>query len=164
MTDKSKNKPILTTLRFHAITLIAAVVAAFAATSSASLGWPLWARFMGWVAFYTRGHSAKDAFCSYLCLAAGIAMGVAAVLAVGMLVPATGPLAFGIVVFVVAMIVVSLRVAAPLNNIPAYFLGLITFFAAHLEPGLLAVAELLSVSGLGSVAAWWASRLQRQVA
>ena len=91
-------------------------------------------------------------------------MGVAAVLAVGMLVPATGPLAFGIVVFVVAMIVVSLRVAAPLNNIPAYFLGLITFFAAHLEPGLLAVAELLSVSGLGSVAAWWASRLQRQVA
>jgi len=56
MTDKSKNKPILTTLRFHAITLIAAVVAAFAATSSASLGWPVWAMFMGWVAFYTRGH------------------------------------------------------------------------------------------------------------
>lgn len=164
MTVNPENALISPTLKFNIITLIAAVVAAVAATSSASLGWPVWAMFMGWVAFFTRGHSAKDAFCSYICLAAGITLGVGAVLAVGALIPVAGPLAFGIVVFVVAMIVVSLRIVAPVNNVPAYFLGLITFFAAHVEPSLIAVAELLSVSGLGSLAAWLASRLQRQMA
>jgi uncharacterized membrane protein YgaE (UPF0421/DUF939 family) len=74
-----------------------------------------------------------------------------------------GPFAFGVVVFVVAMIVVTLRIAAPVNNIPAYFLGLITFFAAHVEPGLVAVSELLSVSSLGTFAAWLAHCSQRNI-
>lgn len=163
MTINTKSLAQARFAKFNVITVIAATTAALAATSSASLGWPVWAMFMGWVAFFTRGHSAKEAVYSYLCLAAGIVMGVGAVLGVGALLPLIGPFAFGAVVFVVAMIVVSLRVAAPLNNIPAYFLGLITFFAAHVEPGLLAVSELLSVSGLGSFAAWLAHRLQRKV-
>jgi hypothetical protein len=120
--------------------------------------------FMGWVAFFTRGNSAREAGFSYLCLAAGIVMGTGAVLSVGALMPLLGPLSFGVVVFVVAMIVVTLRAAAPVNNIPAYFLGLITFFAAHLEPSWLALAELLSVSGLGTFAAWLAHRLQSKMA
>jgi hypothetical protein len=119
--------------------------------------------FIGWVAFFTRGHSAPEAFYSYLCVAIGIAFGVGAALAVGALMPIMGPLAFGPVVFVMAMIVVSLRIAAPINNIPAYFLGLITFFAAHLEPGLLAFSELAAVSGLGSFAAWTAHQLQSKI-
>ncbi len=164
MTTETKNIALPQTVKFNVITVIAAVIAAVAATSSASLGWPVWAMFMGWVAFFTRGHSARDATYSYLCLASGIVMGVGAVLAVGALLPLIGPFAFGAVVFVVAMVVVSLRIAAPLNNIPAYFLGLITFFAAHVEPGLVAVVELLSVSGLGSFAAWFASHLQRRMA
>lgn len=163
MTTQTKSIALPQTVKFNVITVIAAVIAAVAATSSASLGWPVWAMFMGWVAFFTRGHSARDATYSYLCLASGIVMGVAAVLAVGALLPLIGPFAFGAVVFVVAMVVVSLRIAAPLNNIPAYFLGLITFFAAHMEPSILAVSELLSVSGLGSFAAWLAHRLQRKV-
>lgn len=163
MPSNTKAFTLPQTAKFNVITVIAAVTAALAATSSASLGWPVWAMFMGWVAFFTRGHSAKEAIYSYLCLASGIVMGVGAVLAVGALLPLIGPFAFGAVVFVVAMIVVSLRVAAPLNNIPAYFLGLITFFAAHMEPSILAVSELLSVSGVGSFAAWLAHRLQGKV-
>ncbi|URK85893.1 DUF1097 family protein (plasmid) [Rhizobium sp. RCAM05350] len=62
-----------------------------------------------------------------MCLAIGIGFGIGAAFAVAALMPLIGPLAFGPVVFVVAIIVVSLRAAAPLNNVPAYFLGLITF-------------------------------------
>lgn len=163
MTSEIKAAPAPTSMRFTALTLAAALTAAIAATTSASLGWPVWAMFMGWVAFFTRDHSARDAFYSYLCLVIGIAFGVGAALAVGALLPLIGPLAFGPVVFVVAIIVVSLRAAAPINNVPAYFLGLITFFAAHLEPGILAFSELAAVSGLGSFAAWVAHRLQTKI-
>jgi hypothetical protein len=61
------------------------------------------------------------------------------------------------------MIVATLRLAAPVTNLPAYFLGLITFFAAHLEPNVLAVAELMSVSALGTFAAWLAHRAQNRI-
>lgn len=163
MASEIKAAPAPTSMRFTALTLAAAFTAAIAATTSASLGWPVWAMFMGWVAFFTRGHSARDAFFSYLCLAIGMGFGVGAALTIGVLMPLIGPLAFGPVVFVVAIIVVSLRAAAPINNVPAYFLGLITFFAAHLEPGILAFSELAAVSGLGSFAAFIAHQLQTKI-
>jgi hypothetical protein len=80
MTAQTNVQPRLFSLQFTAITAAAALTAAIAATTSASLGWPVWAMFMGWVAFFTRGHSAKEASYSYLCLAAGIVMGTGAVL------------------------------------------------------------------------------------
>ncbi|WP_428424263.1 DUF1097 domain-containing protein [Pararhizobium sp.] len=163
MTSNIKPASSPASMRFTLLTLVAALIAAVAATTSASLGWPVWAMFIGWVAFFTRGHSARDAFYSYLCLVIGFTLGIGAALAVAALVPLIGPLAFGPVVFVVAMVVVSMRALAPVNNVPAYFLGLITFFAAHIEPGLLAVSELAAVSGLGSIAGWTTHRLQTKI-
>ncbi len=158
-----KQQMIFGHLKFNLLTLTASVVAAIAAATSAGLGWPVWAMFVGWVAFFTGGHSAKAAISSYLCVAIGIAFGVFAAVGVGTLLPLIDYLAFGAVVFVVAMIVVSLRAAPLLNNIPAYFLGLITFFASHLVPGLPAFLELAAVSAIGSVAAWIAHRLQGRI-
>ncbi len=71
--------------KFNALTLIAAIVASLAATASAGLGWPVWAMFIGWVAFFTGEHSFKGALSSYICVAIGIALGNAAGLAVGSL-------------------------------------------------------------------------------
>lgn len=163
MISQAKAALAPTSVQFNFLTLIAAVTAAIAATTAASIGWPVWAMFMGWVAFYTRGHTAKEALFNYLCLAIGIAFGVGAALGIGALMPLMGPLAFGPVVFVVAIIVVSLRAVPHLNNVPGYFLGLITFFAAHIEPGFLAFSELAAVSGLGSFAGWLAHICQSRI-
>lgn len=150
--------------KFMGLTLIAAVVASIAATTSAGLGWPVWAMFMGWVAFFTGEHSARGAARSYACLAIGIAIGNLAAMGVGALMPHIDYLAFGVVVFIVATVVVSLRAVPVLNNIAAYFLGLITFFAAHLPPSLLAFGELAAVSALGAAAALVAHVLQGRAA
>lgn len=150
--------------KFIGLTLVAAVVAAIAATASAGLGWPVWAMFIGWVAFFTGQHSAKGAIRSYLCLAIGVAIGNFAALGVGTLMPLIDYLAFGAVVFVVAVVVVSLRAAPVLNNIPAYFLGLIAFFASHLPPSFIAFGELAAVSALGVVAGLAAHAIQMKVA
>ena len=58
------------------------------------------------------------------------------------------------------MIVVSLRAAPGVNNVLAYFLGLITVFAAHVEPTFAAIAPLGAAGVIGAVAAWGASALQ----
>lgn len=146
--------------KFVGLTLIAATIAALAATMSAGIGWPVWAMFIGWVAYFTGGHSPLGALRSYICVAIGLALGTVAALSVGTLMPWLDFLAFGVVVFFVAILVVSLRAAPLLNNIPAYFLGLITFFAAHVPPSMMAFTELAAVSGLGAFAALVAHKLQ----
>lgn len=150
--------------KFFGLTLVAAVVAAIAATASAGLGWPVWAMFIGWVAFFTGQQSAKGAIRSYLCLSIGVALGNFAALGVSTLIPLIDYLAFGAVVFAVAIIVVSLRAAPVLNNVAAYFLGLIAFFASHLAPGISAFGELAAVSALGVAAALAAHAIQIKVA
>lgn len=166
MSVETSPSSAISPLRFNSLTLAAALTAATAATASASLGWPVWAMFVGWVAFFTRGHTAKDALYSYLCLASGLAIGTIAAASVGVLLPLIGPVAFGAVVFVVAIVVVSLRAVPPMNNTPAYFLGLITWFAAHVKPTPMAWLSLAAVMALGLFAAWlahsWQAKIMRQ--
>jgi hypothetical protein len=83
---------------------------------------------------------------------------------VGALSPSFGTFTLPVVVLLVATLVVSLRVSPVLSNIPAYFLGLVTVFAAHVQPTLYAVAELGAAGAIGSFAAWFASRWQHRLA
>lgn len=52
--------------RFLAVGAVAGVIAAAAAHLSTLAAIPVWAMFMGWVAYFTRGHSARDGLINYL--------------------------------------------------------------------------------------------------
>ena len=82
--------------------MAAAITVSVAAATCASFHWPVWAMLLGLVASLTGGRSLKDVFRSYVCLAAGIAIGTAATLTIGELSPIIGPLAYAPVVFAVA--------------------------------------------------------------
>lgn len=131
-------KPSLVFLGFGAI---AAAVASMAAFTSLHLGFAPWAMFVGWVAYFTRPISARQGAYTWLCLLSGLVLGVGAVVALRSLMPAMGSFALPVVVFVVTMIVVSMRAVRALDKIPAWFLGLIAFFAAHVEPSLSAICR-----------------------
>jgi len=148
---------------FLMLTAAAAVTAALAASLSARLALPVWVMFIGWVAFFTRGLTARDGAVNAACVALGLVFGMAATLALKALTPSLGALALPLVVFVVAVVVVSLRAAPVFNNILCYFLGLIAFFASHLQPSPAAFAELASAVALGSLAAWIAHALQHRM-
>jgi hypothetical protein len=150
-------------LMFVAFTATAAATAALAIGASVALTLPAWAVFVGWVAFYTRGPSARDGAANLACVLIGIGFGMAAALAIGSIAPFAGSLALPIVVFGAAMVVVSLRAIPPLNNLLCYFLGMIAFFAAHLEPSLAAAGELGGASALGSFAGWVSHISQRRL-
>ncbi|EJL21850.1 Protein of unknown function (DUF1097) [Caulobacter sp. AP07] len=151
-------------LFFLGFTAIAAAVAATAAFASVALSLAPWAMFVGWVAFFTRAPSAREGAASLATVLLGLVFGVCAVLALGALAPILGKGAIVLVVFVVAMLVVSLRAAPVINNVLGYFLGLIAVFAAHLEPSLASLAELGGACALGSVAGWASHAAQRRLA
>lgn len=148
---------------FLMLTIAAAVTAALAASLSASFALPVWAMFIGWVAFFTRGLTARDGAVNAACVLLGLGFGIAATAALKALVPSLGALALPLVVFTVALVVVSLRALPVLSNVVSYFLGLIAFFASHLPPTLASFAELAGAVVLGSVAAWTAHAAQHQI-
>jgi hypothetical protein len=119
--------------------------------------------FVGWVAYYTRGLTARDGLFDYLCSVLGVAIGMAAAAGIGLLAPVLGAAALPAVVLVVAMVVVSMRQAPGINNVLSYFLGLIGFFALHQDPSLTGFAALAGAMALGSTAAWLAQTVQRRI-
>jgi len=55
-------------------------------------------------------------------------------------------------VFAVTWVMLSLRFLPKFNNVPAFFLGLIAFFASRLTPGWAALIELGGAALLGTAA------------
>ncbi|SEF27002.1 DUF1097 domain-containing protein [Variovorax sp. NFACC27] len=161
--NPSAAAPRFFSLAYSAFTLAAAVVAAAASALALVLELPVWAMFVGWVAFYTRGVTARDGVFNLVCVGLGVLIGKAAALAIGALGPVVGAMALPLVVLVVALVVVSLRGVPRLNNLLCYFLGLIAFFAIHQPPSLSLFGTLAGAAALGSVAAWTAHALQRRV-
>ncbi|GLK80092.1 DUF1097 domain-containing protein [Methylopila turkensis] len=142
---------------------VAAIVAACSAFASLTMGFAPWAMFVGWVAYFTRPISAAEGLKTGLCVWLGITLGAGAALALGALTPTLGQASIIPVVFVAASIVLAFRSTPPFENVLAWFLGLITFFASHLAPSLLSIAELCAAASLGIAAGWAAQRLQAKV-
>ncbi len=147
-------------------TVTAAFVAAMASGLSLVLAIAPWAMFMGWIAYFTRKPSPVEGLRTYVCVVIGLSLAIST-LAVALLAPMLGALALPAVVFVTGSVVIFTRGLPWLNNLLGYFIGLVTFFAAHLEPTLATISELAVATGLGSLAGWVAqiieSRTRRAV-
>ena len=145
---------------FVVTTVVAAATAALAAAGSMALSLPVWAMFVGWIAFFTRGLNTRSTFENLACVGLGMSMGVIAALSIPQLASVTGPgLALPATVFVVALVVVALRGLPILNNLLGYFLGLVAWFAAHSEPSLESLLQLFGASMIGSAAGWVSHRV-----
>lgn len=149
------SKPQQSSRAYITVTLVAAACASFAAAASLTLSLPVWAMFVGWIAFFSRGLTTRSTVENLVCVWLGLCMGALAGLSISLLAPSLGlGLALPIVVFAVALIVVSLRGLPILNNLLAYFLGLVAWFASHFEPSLGSLVLLASASAIGSLAGW----------
>lgn len=147
------------------ITVAEAVVTAVAAGVVLMAGLSIWVMFIGWISYYTRGVTPRDGVLNVVGVLIGLALGLGA----GTVLQRFGPEAtLGqqvILIFGVALVVLSLRFLPKVNNLLALFLGLVTFFAAHAEPSVLALVPLASASavGVGAVAGALAHALQSRL-
>ncbi len=150
-------------MRSHVFTFIAASTAAAAPYASVHLDFPVWVMFVGWVGYSSRAGTWRNNLFNYGCLVMGAALGIGAALALVLLEPSTGAAALPIVVFLVAIVVVSMRVAPPIDNLTCYFLGLIAFFASDLPPTLSTLFSLSAAMAVGCVAASISTWLQSRI-
>lgn len=145
------------------ITLGESVVATCAATISALvLEVPVWAMFVGWISYFTRGVNLRQGLVNLVCVFIGLGLGIAAGAATHALTPHLGPVALTAVVFAMSLVVLSLRHLPVFNNLLGFFLGLVAFFASHQPPSWVVFADLAMAAAVGTTAAWIAVLLQRR--
>ncbi len=144
------------------LTVTAALTAAVAAFASLSLGLLPWAMFMGWVAYFTRP-TLSDGLQTFACVIVGLALGAMASVMAASLGPMLGFAALPVVVFGVACAVISTRGLPMFNNLLGYFIGLITFFAAHQPPSVATIGSLAAAVGIGFAAGLVSQRVQTLV-
>ena len=141
------------------ITATEAVAAALAAGVAVSCELPIWAMFLGWNAYFTRGSGLRSGAVNLGCVLIGLCLGMAAhaTLSTWSNPGLAGTMAS---VFVVTWVVLSLRFLPKFNNVPAFFLGLVSYFASRLEPGWSALSVLGGATLLGTAAGWLTSAVQ----
>lgn len=145
------------------VTAMESVVTAGAATTAVLIGVEIWAMFVGWIAYFTRGLDFRSGLVNLGCVVMGLALGAGAATTLGALGGPPSVAEQAAVVFGVALVVLSLRFLPVLNNLLGFFLGLVTWFAAHdpVSPG--AFAALALAAALGSGAGWAAHRIQARL-
>ncbi|OIV46603.1 hypothetical protein BK025_10315 [Sodalis sp. TME1] len=138
-------------------------VASSAATFVMVLELPVWAMFVSWIAFSTRGLNVRSGLINLVCVLIGMALGMGAAYLIAALSPLLGAYALTPVVIIVTAIALSLARVPLVNNLLGFFLGLMAYFASHLPPSLATFASLALVTAIGSLAGALAHLWQRRV-
>jgi hypothetical protein len=150
--------------KFLLWTLIASMAAALAAWLSAVLALEVWIMFTGFIAWFTRPTSYRASVSSMLCLWLGIGIGALSYIVTGGLTPSLDHLALPVVVFLVAILIVGLRSHTILGNMLAWFLGMVTFFAAGFELTADSFFHFAAATAIGGSAGYACQALNRRFA
>ena len=102
---------------FVLYTVVAALVTAIATWASVALHLQVWVTFMGFIAWYTRPLSLRESVSAVVCLWLGVGIAILASLTTQVLTPFTGGVTLALVVFVVAVTILSLRSTAVVGNL-----------------------------------------------
>lgn len=92
----------------------------------------------------------------------GIVLAALAHRATGALAPAIGSAALPGVVFAAGCVIVGLRATRGLDNMLAWFLGMVTFFAAGFGATAGAFAHLGAATAIGGLAGWTCQTVNRR--
>nr|WP_087576004.1 DUF1097 domain-containing protein [Sphingomonas sp. CDS-1] len=147
--------------KFMLWTVIASVVAAFAAWVSAALTLEVWVMFAGFIAWFTRPTSLTNSLSAMLCLWFGLAIGAASGVLTGALISWLGQLALPLVVFLVALVIVGLRTNRIAGNMLAWFLGMVIWFAAEFDITSASFLHLAVATSIGGFAGYTCQALNR---
>lgn len=133
-------------------------VASLAATVGVLLlDLPIWAVFIGWIAFFTRGITATNGAINLVCVLAGLGIGIAAATANIYLEPHLGRFTVTLTVLAVTFVVLTFQALPTFNNLLGFFLGLVCYFASGLPPTFESYLALAVATALGILAGLLAS-------
>ncbi len=122
---------------------------------------PVWAMFIGWITFFTGGHTAREGAISWGCVLGGLTIGTLAGLASEHMASCLGTLTVIPVALGVTLLVLSLKGLPVFNNVLGYFLGTVCYFASRLPPSLSTWTDLAIALSLGVVGGYLAGVMNR---
>jgi hypothetical protein len=127
---------------------------AIAVSVSFAMGWPTWVMFIAWVSYYIFGKTWQSSLRAFLQIELGTLMGVLIQLSGAFLGSFVGPLALPAAVFVFIGSLAYIARIKTLDNIPAWFLGLIILFGMHPPLTPLPILQLIIPLVAGFLFAW----------
>ncbi|MUU78937.1 DUF1097 domain-containing protein [Winogradskyella endarachnes] len=136
---------------------------ALATLISFSFHLPSWVLFLTWVSYYLFGKSVKSALQTLLPLTCGILMGITIKLFGSSLSIYLGNFGFPIAVFILITSLSYLSKIKRLENIPAWFIGLIIFFGVHPKIEIKPMIIIFIAISLGFVFAYLNDTMTRLV-
>jgi hypothetical protein len=120
-----------------------ALIAAISSVICARLEIPVWTMFIGWIAFVAGGMSSKTAAPAFVCAILGVVLGFIGTFVISNGVAAIGPeLALLVGVFIIVFAALLAQHLPFANLVICYFIGMTTYFASGLAPGLASVLVL----------------------
>ncbi|MCB4807186.1 DUF1097 domain-containing protein [Tamlana sp. 62-3] len=122
--------------------IIMGVCGALATYLAFSFNLPSWVLFLAWVSYYLFGKSFKSALLTLVPISAGIIMGTLILSFGGLLGSYLGKMGFPMAVFIFISTLTYLSKIKYLNNIPAWFMGLIIFFGVHPHVQVISILSL----------------------
>ena len=134
--------------------LIVGGVAALGVATATYLQFPVWTMFVAWASYFMLGGKVKKGLQFYGLFLIGVMLGVLSALAEGYLEPYVGNYKVVPVVFIVAGGLTFFERIKLLSLIPAYYLGMVTFFASGWSPEFATIHKIIVPTAFGLFFAW----------
>ena len=134
--------------------LYAGIIGGGAAVLCDWLGYRSWVTFMVWTAYTLFGKTWRSGVKMYLSFCAGILCGFLVRTLEGGLDPGIGVWSAGVAVGLAIVLLSLLEDTPPLNDVPAYFLGAIAFFATEAKPSPQIFVSMLTAAAIGLGIGW----------
>ena len=136
------------------IAVIFGLFGAVAVATSFALSWPTWVMFIAWVSYYIFGKTLSSSAIAFVQIVLGMVMGLLIQVTGIFLSEYLGGLGLPVAVFFFIGSLAFIMKVKSINNIPAWFLGLIIFFGAHPKMEPLPLLALLIPIVSGFLFAW----------
>lgn len=136
------------------------IMAALAVLSSFYLALPTWVLFIAWTSYYLFESNIKSSVVVFIQQILGILIAILIQYGSTAL---SEPLGFPIVVFLVMSMVFYISKLKYLNNIPAYFLGMIVWFGSQTQPNVNTILLLSVTLALGFLFAMLNSMISQDI-
>lgn len=146
----------------HAV--IVGMIAAFAIFLSTQFQLQAWALFLAWVGYFVFGPNIRDASFAWLHTIIGLVLATILIASALALQPLYGDWALVGLVFFLATMLTFMEPLKPMNNIPAYYIGMIIVFASGLPPTVSTVFLLAIPTTIGFGLGWLTIFLRGRVA
>jgi len=138
-------------------------IAALAVFSASIFALPTWVLFIAWTSYYLFENSPKAVLQVLIQQVLGIFIAIIIQYSGQTLSLSLGTWGFPLAVFIVMSGVFYLTKMPRLNNIPAYFLGMIVWFGSQTQPSLDTIMILIGTLIAGFFFAWFNMTLGKQI-